>query len=280
MDKAAITKYTNLVDEHGNETGGRVVSLIINRPQSANSFNGDILDAITEHLERIQQDSTVRALLFQSVGKHFSAGADLNWMQESARLSESENKEEAQRLIRMFEALNALTIPTIAVVKGAAYGGAVGIVACCDYAVATENAKFCLSEVRVGLIPAVILPYLGRKMHQGGLRRLTLSGRVFSSDEAKKVGLVQETVETMILDEWLKREVNHLLLASPKAQKAYKQLQNYLNDHSNIQGDHTANAIAAIRASEEGQKGLQAFFDKSEPEWVAKVKDDQPLLEI
>jgi len=281
VEEAAIVKYHKLVNEQGQETREQVASLIINRPDAANAFNAEVLDAITTKLQQIKEDPSVRLLLFQSYGKHFSSGADLHWMKESAKLSEQRNREDAQKLIAMFEELYHLPIPTIAVIKGAAYGGAVGIVACCDYAVATENARFCLSEVRVGLLPAVILPYLSRKIRSADLRRLTLTGRVFSSEEAKNLGLIIDTVESgAAMDEWLKRETNHLLLASPNAQRAYKALQNTINQHSGAQGPYTAEAIAKIRTSESGQRGLQAFFDKREPEWVRVVKNDQLLMEL
>ncbi|MFW7380067.1 MAG: enoyl-CoA hydratase-related protein [Oligoflexus sp.] len=281
MEEAAIVKFSNLVNEKGQETGEKIASLIINRPDAANAFNAEVLDAITSILEGIRQDPSVRILLFQSFGKHFSAGADLLWMKESAQLSEEQNREDAKKLIAMFEALYHLPIPTIAVVKGASYGGAVGIVACCDYAVAVESARFCLSEVRVGLIPAVILPYLSRKIRSADLRRLTLTGRVFSSEEAKNLGLLVDTVESgAAMDEWLKREVNHLLLASPQAQRAYKGLQDKIDHNSGAQGDYTAETIAKIRTSESGQRGLRSFFDKSEPDWVALVKNDQMLMEL
>lgn len=281
MEEAAIVKYSGLVNEQGQETGEKIASLIINRPETANAFNGDVLAAITAKLQQIKQDSSIRLLLFQSNGKHFSAGADLRWMKESANLSEQQNREDAEKLIEMFETLYHLPIPTIAVVKGAAYGGAVGIVACCDYAVATEDARFCLSEVRVGLIPAVILPYLSRKLRAADLRRLALTGRVFTSEEAKNFGLIVDVVASgASMDEWLKREANHLLMASPQAQRTYKELQHTIDQHGAAQGPYTANAIAQIRTSESGQKGLQAFFEKVEPYWLAAVKGDQLLVEL
>lgn len=281
MEEAAIVKYRKLYNDKGQDTGEQLASLVINRPEAANAFNADVLDAITNQLKRIEADPSVRLLLFQSTGKHFSSGADLHWMKASASLSEERNRDDAEKLIAMFETLYHLPIPTIAVVKGAAYGGALGIVACCDYAVATENARFCLSEVRVGLIPAVILPYLSRKIRAADLRRLTLTGRVFSSAEAKELGLITDiTPSSAALDEWLKREVNHLLLASPQAQRTYKCLQETIDRQGGAQGPYTADTIAKIRTSEFGQRGLQAFFDKREPEWVAMVKNDQMLVEL
>ena len=279
-EKAALVRLIDLKDAEGADSHYKVASLILNRPHAANSFNGDMLISISEELESLAKNPSIRALLLQSYGRHFSAGADLNWMQESAKLSKQDNIIESEKLKRMFEALYNFPAPTIAVVKGAAYGGAVGLVACCDYAVATENAKFCLSEVRVGLLPAVILPYLGRKLPEGDLRRLTLTGKIFTSEEARTNGLIQDTVDSMLLDDWLKRELNHLLLASPQAQKRYKQLQAYLSDHSHQQGSHTVEAIAETRASQQGQNGLESFFNKSNPDWVCRVPDDVAILEI
>lgn len=281
MEKtAAVVTYHQLVDPQGAASGGRLASLIINRPEAANSFNGELLEAMTAHLKKIAQDPTVRLLLVQSSGKHFSAGADLNWMRESAQLGEESNRREAEKLTAMFESLSHLPMPSLALVKGAAYGGAVGIIACCDYAVATEDARFCLSEVRVGLIPAVILPYLSRKMRPGDLRRLALSGQVFSAEDAIQNGLIQAKVSSAEeLDPWLRGELKQILAASPDAQKAYKQLQYFLDEHHHSQGLHTADAIAKIRASTSGQQGLQSFFEKKMPPWLAMPADEETLVQ-
>ncbi|SMF69824.1 enoyl-CoA hydratase-related protein [Pseudobacteriovorax antillogorgiicola] len=280
MSDPVIVQYTPLQSTDGEESNDKIASICINRPGSANAFSGEILVAIAKTLEVIAKDPHVRLLLFQSVGKHFSAGADLNWMKESAQLGYEHNVKEAQKLTAMFEQICAMPMPTIAVAKGAVYGGAVGIIACCDYSVALDNTRFCLSEARVGLIPAVILPYLSRKMKPSSLRRFTLSAQVFNAEQAKSCGLIEEiqTVET--INEWLIGEANHILAASPEAQVAYKILQDTVNSHSNAQIDETAQSIAKIRATPMGQEGLGSFFEKRKPIWVRSVAPSESLFMV
>lgn len=270
--------HINLENVFGQPVRDRVSCLMLNRPDVANAFNGAMLDAITETLGEVAADPHCRLLFVAARGKHFSAGADLGWMKDSAALGREENLREAAKLTAMFEALAGLRMPTVAVVNGAAYGGAVGIIACCDYAIAIDSARFCLSEVRVGLIPAVILPYVSRKLTYGDLRRFTLQGRVFSAEEAKTSGLVQLITDAAHLEATLRDEANELLKASPDAQALLKKLQAHLDDHSHSQGQHTADAIAEARASASGQAGLQAFFDKKTPPWCARVPANQPLV--
>lgn len=277
---AAIVRYIDLVDQEGQKTGQRLANLVINRPQAANSFNAEMMLAITDHLHAIKKDPSIRALLLQSVGKHFSAGADLKWMQECALKSQEENYKEAEKLSKMFEALYHLEIPSIAVAKGAVYGGAVGLVACCDYAFATESAKFCLSEARIGLIPAVIVPYLARKIKSGDLKRFSLTGRVFTAEQARTTGLIQDISDAMTMQDLLLNELNQLLGASPNAQKAYKALHETSRSCGFEQGNYSVEAISKIRASTEGKGGLEAFFSKSTPKWVAMIEDQTPLFEV
>lgn len=279
MTDAVIVKYHSLKTADGTESNDRIASLCINRPSSANAFSGDILVAISNELKNIASDKTVRVLLFQSIGKHFSAGADLNWMKESAKTGYENNFNEAKKLTAMFEQLSQMPMPTIAVVKGAAYGGAVGIVACCDYAAALDSAKLCLSEARVGLIPAVILPYLSRKMNQGQLRRFTLSAKVFGGQEAMDCGLIQAVQDSDSINAWLLDEVNRLISASPEAQTAYKALHAQVLSDSNAQSDLTCESIAKIRASDMGQEGLASFFEKRKPSWNLEIDLKSVLFE-
>ncbi len=271
-------QYFDLENFNGEKSKYRVASLVINRPDSANAFNGDILISLKEKLDEIDQRSDIRALLIQGSGKHFSAGADLNWMKESAQLSYEENVEESNKLTGMYETIQQLSIPTIAVVKGATYGGGVGIVASCDFAIATETARFCLSEVNIGLLPAVVLPYLSRKMECGQLRRNVLGGRVFNMEEAFQYGLIQKQANSKDLNNVISEEVNQLLGASPEAQGSYKRLQRYLSDHSYSQGPYTAAAISIARASDFGQAGLNAFFKKEKAPWCNRLPKDCVLL--
>ena len=279
MDAPVISKFFPLQDPQGNPSEQKIASLCINRPKSANAFSGEILVAIKNELKKIAEDGSVRLLLFQSIGKHFSAGADLGWMKESAKMGYEHNFSEAQKLTDMFEQLSNMPMPTIAVVKGAAYGGAVGIVACCDSAVALDNAQFCLSEARVGLIPAVILPYLSRKMQQGQLRRYTLSAKVFGAQEALDCGLVQAVESHETVSEWIIKEAQRILSASPEAQLAYKNLHQVVLSNSNEQSEATCEAIAKIRATPMGQEGLASFFEKRKPSWSLEVQTGSSIFE-
>jgi methylglutaconyl-CoA hydratase len=268
---AAYLHYTALENSEGGMTEDRLATLVINRHEAANSFSGELLVQLKKLLDEVNQDPTVRALLLQGSGKHFSAGADLHWMKEAAQLDYAGNVQEAEKLTAMFEALATLRVPTLAVAKGAAFGGAVGLIAACDYAVALDNARFCLSEVKIGLLPAVILPYLGRKMHPGALKRLMLTARVFQAAEALAVGLVQAVTPADGVETLLHDELNLLLSASPEAQATCKGLYQTVEARSWAQAPETVEAIARTRASRMGQAGLSAFFEKKDPVWLRRI---------
>jgi methylglutaconyl-CoA hydratase len=268
---AAYLHYTALENNEGVVTDERIATLVINRHEAANSFSGELLVQLKELLDKVNADPTVRVLLLQGSGKHFSAGADLHWMKQAAQLDYAGNVQEAQKLTAMFEALANLRVPTLAVAKGAAFGGAVGLIAACDYAVALDNARFCLSEVKIGLLPAVILPYLGRKMHPGALKRLMLTARVFQAEEACAAGLVQAVTPADTVENLLHDELNLLLSASPEAQTTCKGLYQTVESRAWTQGPETVEAIARTRASSMGQAGLSAFFQKTDPVWLRRV---------
>jgi methylglutaconyl-CoA hydratase len=200
-------------------------------------------------------------------------------MKKSAMLNHAENVAEADELAKMFKMLNDMPFPTVAVVRGAVYGGGVGLVAACDYAVADSTAKFCLSEVKIGLIPAVILPYLKQKLRAGDLTRLALTAKVFTGAEAATYGLVQHMVNEKDLEQTCLDELNLLLQASPDAQKAFKVLQKKLAWQQDDAQQLTSNAIAGVRASEEGRHGLDSFFDKKQPDWFCSLEKLGTLLE-
>lgn len=274
---AAYLHYTPLASQSGRESEFRLATLVLNRPDAANAFSGELLVRITELLEEVKADSSVRLLTLQGSGKHFSAGADLMWMKESAQLKYEGNLAEAKKLSTMFESLASLKVPTLAVVKGAVFGGAVGLLAACDYAFADESAKVCLSEAKIGLIPAVILPYLQRKIAPVVLHRMAMGSPILLADQLLKIGLVQEVSSGAKLETLVRAEINALLQTSPEAQAAYKKLWSELTlGVQNV--DVTANAIATIRASAMGQHGLQSFFKKETPDWVLQLPEKQPVL--
>ncbi|MBC7658754.1 MAG: enoyl-CoA hydratase/isomerase family protein [Chitinophagaceae bacterium] len=275
---AAYLHFIPLLGGDGKESEFRMATLVLNRPDAANAFSGDLLVRITELLQDVKRDPTVRLLTLQGSGKHFSAGADLHWMKASALLNYEGNLQEAKKLSNMFETLAELKIPTIAIIKGAVFGGAVGLLAACDYAFACDSSKVCLSEAKIGLIPAVILPYLQRKIPAASLHRMVMGSPILTSDQVLKLGLVQEVAPTAKgqLEQLVRSEITALLQTSPEAQSAYKTLWNQLE--LGKQADVTAEAIATIRASAMGQHGLQSFFQKQTPHWVVHLPEKTNIL--
>lgn len=264
---ATTLEFRPVADKHQDV----VAVLSLHRPQAANAFNGEMVQELTTHLNTAAKNARCRLLVLKGTGRNFCAGADLNWMKDFAALNFAQNVAEAKVLSNMYEALYHFPRPTIAVVQGAAYGGAVGLVAACDTAIATEDARFCLSEVRVGLIPAVILPYVAKKISTGQMQRHTLSGRVFKAAEAKEFGLVQQVCAPLLLAKLLEEGINQFLLASPEAQAMAKLLYHELQNDGFSQSEKTADAIAKIRTSSGGQAGIKAFFNKQKPSWALEL---------
>lgn len=248
--------------------------LSLNRPESANAFNAQVMESITSLLEQVRVAKGVRALVLSGRGKHFSAGADLAWMQASACLDYDENLRDAEKLTRMFEALATIPVPTIGLIQGAAFGGAVGLAACCDIVIAYETAKFCLSEVKLGILPAVIYPYLAKKINPGQLARLSLTARIFSGIVAKEIGLAQLICNEESMQAVLRDEINGLLAAGPGALERLKVLQGQVAQNGSAQGQYTARAIAEARIAAEAQSGFQAFFGKQLPPWFLELDKD------
>ncbi len=274
----AVLHYTNLETYQGGESPYKIATIYLNRPAQANAFDGEMLTSIKEKLDTIKGDKRVRLVLFQGTGTHFSGGADLHWMLNAAERSYEHNLVEASKLTDMLETLSELDVPTIAMVKGAAIGGAVGIVACCDFAIAAESATFSLNEAQLGLIPAVVLPYVNRKTSCGQLRRHVLGGKAFGAQDAKDFGLVQVVTKCRDLESVVRSEINQLLQASPEAQGSYKRLQKYLSNNSYQQGPYTAAAIAIARASDFGQSGLRCFLQNEPAPWVCRLPDQAQVI--
>ncbi|GAA0682924.1 enoyl-CoA hydratase-related protein [Marinobacterium maritimum] len=248
-----------------------VATLTLNRPEVHNAFDDSIIAALIEALEATDRNPDVRVLVLRSNGRNFSAGADLGWMKRMAQNSHQENLEDAGQLARLMEVLNNHSKPTIGLVQGAAYGGAVGLAACCDIVIATEQSQFCLSEVKIGLIPAVISPYVVRALGERLSRRYFLTAEPFSAKIAADAGLVHEVVpDADLLDEACKRFINTLRRNSPQAMNAAKELIFAVSQKPIEQSviDDTARRIADIRVSEEGQEGLSAFLGKRTPNWI------------
>lgn len=249
---------------------GAVARLRLNRPELHNAFDAGLIAALTAALEELGADPAVRAVVLEGEGPSFSAGADLNWMRGMATASEAENREDALALARLMRTLDELPKPTIARVHGAAFGGGVGLVACCDIALGAPEAKFGLTESTLGLLPAVISPYVIAAIGARQARRWFATAEIFDAATACRIGLLHEVVPADQLDAAVQRQLDLLLKAAPIAAAQAKALVRRVaaeHDRDRLDADNAA-LIAALRVSAEGQEGLGAFLEKRKPAWV------------
>ena len=256
--------FVQEIDERG------TARITLTREEVHNAFNEVLIAELTAAPDGIGQDPRVRVVVLAAQGSSFSAGADLNWMKAMAGYSRAENAEDARRLARLMRTLNTLPKPTLALVQGPAYGGGVGLVACCDIVIAVEEARFCLSEVKLGLIPAVISPYVAAKIGEAAARRYFLTAEAFSAWEAERLGLVHEVVDRRALGVRGRQIVDALLEGGPEAQRAAKELVFSVSGRATSDDgliEETAQRIAELRASEEGREGIAAFLEKRRPNW-------------
>jgi len=259
MDKV-ITEIDNL----------GVARVTLSNPEKHNAFDDQIITQLTEAFSAVASNADVRVMVLGSEGKSFSAGADLDWMKRMANYSYDENLQDAQALALMLKTLNELPQPSIARVQGAAFGGAVGLVSCCDMAVAATAATFSLSEVKIGLVPATICPYVIAAIGERAARRYFTTAERFNAQTAKHIGLLSEVIDAEHLDDQVNLLVNALLANGPEAILAAKQLVSDISGQTIDQNliDHTCEVIAGIRVSEQGQEGLNAFLEKRKPHWL------------
>ena len=247
-------------------------TLWLDRADKNNAFNATMIRELINALDRVKDHPELRFLILRGRGKHFSAGADLAWMREAAELDYDANLTDAHELGELMYNLYHLPLPTLAVVQGAAFGGAVGLAACCDIAIGAEDALFSLSEVRIGLAPAVISPFVVKAIGERAARRYALSAERFSGPRARELGLLAECYPAAELDAALERWIAELQLNSPQAMKATKDLLGEVGsaELSPALRRHTESAIARLRVSQEGQEGLRAFLEKRSPAWQEK----------
>jgi methylglutaconyl-CoA hydratase len=259
--------YAFLVTERSADGSARIT---LNRPEIHNAFDDRLIAELTAALAALASDDGVRVVVLTGSGKSFSAGADLNWMRRTSTYGEAENLADARALAKLMATLNELPKPTIARVNGAALGGGTGLVACCDIVVASSHAMFGTTEVRLGLIPAVIGPYVVAAIGVRQARRLMLTGERIGAAEAARIGLVHEVVAADELDAAIATVLDHLLKGGPHALAAAKRLVHDLAgrplDAELI--DDTARRIAALRAAAEAREGLAAFLDKRQANWL------------
>ena len=251
------------------ENRGQVAHVTLNRPQIRNAFDEALIAELGSTLARLDADAAVRAVVLGGAGSAFCAGADLNWMKRMAGYGYEQNLADARSLAAMLKTLDRMAKPTIARVHGPAFAGGVGLVAACDIAIGTPEAKFCLSEAKLGLSPATISPYVIRAMGERAARRYFLSAEIFDANEAYRVGLLSMVSASENLDAEIGKILEHLVAGGPVALAKIKDLIRLVSsgrvDDAMI--DDTAQRIAEIRVSHEGREGIASFLEKRKPAW-------------
>lgn len=246
----------------------QVAYVKLHRPDVRNAFNPEMIAEITKTFSDLNGRNDLRAIALQGEGKVFCAGGDLNWMKEMVNFSFTQNLEDSQKLFEMFETIAHCELPVVGLVHGAAFGGALGLIAACDEVIAEEGTQFCFSEVKLGIAPAVISAFVHRKAVPGKVRPLMLSAVTFNAHTAQQAGLVNEVVPAGEGHLALQKVLHSYLQCGPEAIRETKKLLNSLDALSwSEQKNATAKVIAERRASPEGQEGLKSFLEKREPNW-------------
>ena len=249
---------------------GPILRLTLNRPEVRNAFDEEVIQAISAAAASASEDPSLRVVVLAGKGKAFCAGADIAWMAKAIAYSRLENLSDAEDLARMLERLDTLPVPVIGRIQGSALGGGVGLAAICDTVIAADTAVFALTEVKLGILPAVVAPYVLRKIGISAARELFLTGARFDAVRARQIGLVHEIVPEADLDAAVTRRIDDVLTAGPQGVAKAKAL---IREIAGAPPDHvigvTTNAIASQRVSDEGQEGLRAFLEKRKPSWTA-----------
>ena len=247
----------------------KVARVTFNRPEVHNAFNATMIAELAEVFERLKKDESVRVVVLTGKGQSFCAGADINWMREIIHYSYEQNLQESLQLAEALHRLYILPKPTVAMVNGAAIGGGNGFLSACDIALAAEEAHFGLSEVKIGLVPAAISPYVIRKIGESKAREYFLTGKRIPARQAYEIGLVNEVVPQKQLESTVKDLVDLLLTSGPEAQANCKELIFRVPQLSLEEAkEFTARMIADLRISEEGQEGMASFLEKRKPKWT------------
>ena len=246
----------------------RIATLTMRRPEVHNAFNKRMIQELLTAFTDLSADEQLHAVVLTGEGRSFSAGADIKMMQETATFTEEQNLNDALQLADLMYTINAFPCPVVARVNGTALGGGVGLIATSDIAIAVDNARFAFSEVKLGIAPAVISPYVLRKIGETHARGLFVTGERFSAERAQRIGLVHSVVPPEYLDDVVEKALNELLHGAPQAIRACKTLALNVGQMTYEQARHyTAQTIAHLRIGEEGQEGLHAFLEKRDPSW-------------
>ena len=253
------------------EVQNSVAKVTLNRPDVRNAFNDALIQELTAWAESVHPGGPLRAAVLSGAGKVFCAGADLTWMAKTITYSHEENIRDSRALARMLESLNRLPIPLIARVHGAALGGGIGLAAVCDIVVAAEDAIFGFTEVKLGIVPAVISPFAIAKIGESAARELFLTGARFTAARAREIGLVHTVVDAADLDRAVSKHLNDLASSGPRAVAAAKALiASVVSSDADAAAEHSIEAIARQRVSAEGQEGMRAFLEKRTPAWITQ----------
>jgi methylglutaconyl-CoA hydratase len=248
---------------------GKVLRLVMNRPQVHNAFNAEMIRDLGTAFAQAGKDPEVRVIVLTGAGESFCAGADLNWMREIVRYSYEENLRESRELAELMHSIYTLPKPTLARINGAVIGGGTGLFSACDIVIASERARFGLSEVKIGLVPAAIGPYVIRRIGESAARELFLTGERFGARRALALGLVNKVVAHEELDKKVCEVVDLLLSSGPEALVQCKELLQKVPGMSLEEAKgYTAEMIAGLRVSPEGQEGMAAFLEKRKPKWT------------
>lgn len=247
----------------------KIATVTLNRPEVHNAFNQVMIAELTDVFKNISGDDEVRVVVLTGNGKSFSAGADLNWMKKMINYTYEENLDDSLKLAELFHLMYSIPKPVIARVNGAAIGGGTGLVAVCDIAIVAETAKFSLSEVKLGLVPACISPYVIRKVGEGRCREFFLTGERLIAKRAQELGLVNQVVPLEELDQAVREKANQLISSGPEAIAMCKELlKNVPGMDFDRAKTYTADMIARMRVGDEGQEGMSAFLEKRKPKWT------------
>lgn len=246
-----------------------VVYVQLNRPDVRNAFNPKMIEELTQLFTEFSQRKDLRAIILSGAGQVFCSGADLQWMRDMVDFDLSQNKEDALKLQAMFQSISECQLPVIGHVHGAAMGGALGLIACCDYVVAVDTTQFCFSEVKLGLAPAIIAPFILRKVNHGIVAPRMIFGTVFNAEDAKIMGLIHDICVESKIHEYIEQMIASIKNSGPEAVCSTKKLLRtipLLNEDQ--KKEYTSDLISERRVSLEGQDGLRSFLGKSKPSWI------------
>lgn len=254
------------------ERRGPVVRVVLDRPEVGNAVDEAAIDAVTKSFRSLAREDGVRVVLLSGAGKHFCAGADIGWMRRAAGYGKAQNLADARRLVAMCRALDEAPFAVVAAVHGGCYGAGLGLAAACDVVLASEEARFCFSEVRLGILPAVVSTFVLPKIGFSQARRYFITAEVFGASAARSIGLVHETVPEAELALRAEAVAAQVLKNGPRAVREAKKLLKDVEGQSRSRRlEHTVRALARVRATEEAREGLGAFLEKRPPRWAKEI---------